>query len=289
MADESMVRNLAAQAEAIWPQEVAIFARHPLGGGAVLDVGCGTGEITARLAELYAEATFVGVDLEESHLARARARCARFGDRIRFEIGDAQALPFGDGAFDYVVCRHVLQAVADPARVIAEIVRVMRPGGRMHLISEDYGMLWCHPTALDADGMWQRLPQRFAAAVGCDLHVGRKTFTLLHDAGVRDIAVDYVVVDTLRVPRETFARIWEAWRDGYADSIVEHAGVTREEMDQRWREMIACVRDPRGYALWQVPVWTGRSSAGVSPAGPAASRRGGRGRPPASRRGRRRY
>jgi len=43
-----MVRNLAAQAEAIWPQEEAIFARHPPGDGAVLDVGCGTGEITAR-------------------------------------------------------------------------------------------------------------------------------------------------------------------------------------------------------------------------------------------------
>ena len=46
MADESMVRNLAAQAEAIWPQEEPIFDRHPLGDSAVLDVGCGTGEIT---------------------------------------------------------------------------------------------------------------------------------------------------------------------------------------------------------------------------------------------------
>ena len=52
------------------------------------------------------------------------------------------------------------------------------------------------------------------------------------------------------------ARIWEAWRDGYADSIAEHAGVSREEIERRFREMIACVRDPRGYALWQVPLWT---------------------------------
>jgi len=256
MADESMVRNLAAQAEAIWPQEQPIFARHPLGGGAVLDVGCGTGEITARLAAMFPQASFIGIDLEEPHLARARARCAPFGERVRFEVADAMALPFGDAAFDYVVCRHVLQAVADAARVLAEIRRVLRPGGRMHLIAEDYGMLWCHPTALDADGFWQRLPPRFSAAVGGDLHVGRKTFTLLHDLGVAGIAVDYVVVDTLRVERETFARIWEAWRDGYTDSIAEHCGVTREEVEQRWREMIDCVRDPRCYALWQVPVWT---------------------------------
>jgi ubiquinone/menaquinone biosynthesis C-methylase UbiE len=54
MADESMVRNLAAQAEAIWPQEEPIFARHPPREGAqVLGVGCGTGEIVARLCERF--------------------------------------------------------------------------------------------------------------------------------------------------------------------------------------------------------------------------------------------
>lgn len=258
MADESMVRNLAAQAEAIWPQEKPIFERHPIGSGAVLDVGCGTGEITARLAEAYPQATFVGVDLEEPHLARAGRRCAPFGSRVRFEVGDALDLRFSDGSFDLAVCRHLLQAVPDAARVLSEIRRVLRPGGRVHLIAEDYGMLWCHPTELDSDGFWQRFPPQFGAALGCDLHVGRKTFTLLHDHGMSDIAADYVVVDTLRVPRETFARIWEAWRDGYTDSLIEHCGVSREEMEERWREMIACVRDPRGYALWQVPVWTAR-------------------------------
>ena len=258
MADESMVRNLAAQAEAIWPQEEPIFDRHPIGEGAVLDVGCGTGEIIARLAPKFPRASFVGVDLEEAHLVRAAARYAAFGERVRFERGDALALSFADSSFDLVMCRHVLQAVPDPARVLAEIRRVVRPGGRVHLIAEDYGMLWCHPTELDSDGFWQVLPPRFAAAVGGDLHVGRKTFTLLHDLGMTGIAADYVVVDTLRVERETFARIWEAWRDGYTESMIEHCGITPEELDQRWREMIACVRDPRGYALWQVPVWTAR-------------------------------
>lgn len=256
MADESMVRNLAAQAEAIWPQEEPIFERHPLGDAKVLDVGCGTGEITARLAAKYPRASFVGIDLEEAHLQRARERAAEFGGRVRFETGDAMALSYDDSSFNLAVCRHVIQAVPDPAVVLAEIHRVLKPGGRMHLISEDYGMLWCHPTQLDADDFWQRLPARFAAAVGCDLHVGRKTFTILHDLGMTDIKADYIVVDTLRVARDTFARIWEAWRDGYTDSMAEHCGVSREEIEQRWREMIEAVRDPRGYALWQVPVWT---------------------------------
>jgi SAM-dependent methyltransferase len=257
MADESMVRNLAAQAEAIWPQEEAIFRRHPLRGD-VLDLGCGTGELTARLAESYPDATFTGVDLEEPHLARAAERSAAFGPRVRFQYADAMALDFADASFDFVVCRHVIQAVPDPATVLREIRRVLRPGGRLHLIAEDYGMLWCHPTERNADEFWQRLPWKFEAAIGCDLHVGRHAFTLLHDLGMTDIRADYIVVDTLRVDREVFARIWEAWRDGYTDSIAEHSGLTREDVASRWDEMIACVRDPRGYALWQVPVWTCR-------------------------------
>jgi hypothetical protein len=83
-------------------------------------------------------------------------------------------------------------------------------------------------------------------------------FTHLTDLGLRDIKVDYIVIDTLRVPRETFARIWEAWRDGYTDALAEHSGAPREAVLQHWNEMIACVRAPHGYALWQVPVWTAR-------------------------------
>jgi len=261
MADESMVRNLTVQAEAIWPQEEPIFTRHPPAKGArVLDAGCGTGEITARLSALFSDAWFVGIDLEEPHLEMARQRCAPFGLRVCFERGDVLSLPFEERSFDLVVSRHVLQALPDAPRALREMARVLKPGGRVHLIAEDYGMLWCYPTGLDSDGFWQRIPPLYAKGVGCDLHVGRKIFTYLAELGMRDIRADYLAIDTLRVPREVFAQIWEAWRDGYTDSIVEHTGVSREEVEQRWQEMIACARDAKGYALWQLPVWTAEKS-----------------------------
>jgi SAM-dependent methyltransferase len=258
MADESMVRNLAAQAQAIWPQEEPIFDRHPIGSGAVLDVGCGTGEMTERLAAKYPKASFTGIDLIESHLDLARERCARFGPRTRFQVGDALALPFDDASFDYVVCRHLIQAVPDATQVLREIRRVLRSGGRAHVIAEDYGMLWCHPMADggDSDRFWQVIPPRYAKVAGCDLHVGRKAFTILSDLKYSDIRVDYIVVDTTRVPRDTFARIWEAWRDGYTDVVSDASGIPRAEVASLFQQMIDSVRDPRGYALWQVPLWT---------------------------------
>ena len=259
MGDESMVRNLAAQALAIWPQERPLFARYQLPEvPRILDVGCGTGEISARVAELFPTAQLLGVDLDEGHLERARARCAAFGERVRFQRGDALALEFADAQFDLVICRHLLQAVPSAPRAVAEMSRVARPGGTLHLIAEDYGMLWCYPTRRDPDVFWREGALVYGAAVGTDLRIGREMFTVLSDLKLREIAVDYIVVDTLRVPREIFAQIWEAWRDGYTESLVEKTRLPREEIEAHWKEMIECARDPRGYALWQVPLWSAR-------------------------------
>src|SRR3982751_5323709 len=138
MADESMVRNLAAQIEAIWPEEEPIFRRNPPPNGArMLDVGCGTGEIAGPLARLFPSMTYLGIDLEEAHLETARAKNAELAGRVRFQHGDAMQLPLGDAQFDLAVSRHLLQAIPDARRVLAEMVRVLKPGGRLHLISED--------------------------------------------------------------------------------------------------------------------------------------------------------
>jgi len=259
MADESMVRNLAAQADAIWPEERRLFERYGLEAGAhVLDAGCGTGEISRRLAALFPRARLLGVDVIDDHLARARAGCAEFGDRVRFENRSIFELGLPDATFDLVVCRHVLQAVPHADRVLAELVRVTRPGGRLHLIAEDYGMIHFESRRLDPDDFWGTGPRRFGEATGTDLRIGRHTFRILRQLGLADITIDYVVVDTIRVPRATFAAIWEAWRDGFADAVSTHTPVTREQFLEHFEDMIATIRDENGYGVWHVPVIAAR-------------------------------
>src|SRR5580693_3599922 len=198
MADESMVRNLAAQAEAIWPQEVPLLSRYGLRPDAqILDAGCGTGEISVRLAQLLPAAQVLGVDIHAPHLERGRARAQAMGlgERVRFEERSVYELDLPAGTFDLVVCRHVLHAIPNADRVLAELARVTRPGGWLHLLSEDYGMIHFEPRTLDADAFWDLGPKRFGEATGTDLHFGRRTFRLLRQLGLRHVTVDYLVVD----------------------------------------------------------------------------------------------
>jgi len=255
MADESMVRNLAAQAVAIWPQERELFLRESLPArGRILDAGCGTGEISSRLAALYPETTVDAVDIIESHLNLARRNYAHLADRLRFARGDVFGLEFPDETFDLTICRHVLQAIPHAERVIAELARVTKRGGRLHLLVEDYGMIHMAPTRLDVDAFWHEVPRVFERTTGTDLHVGRNAFAIMTDLGFSDVTLDYVVVDPLRVSRETFGHIWEAWRDGYTDAIAEYTRFSKHEVLELWDDMIACIRNPRGYAVWHVPV-----------------------------------
>lgn len=258
MADESMVRNLSAQARAIWPQEQALFERYRLAADArILDLACGTGEITARLAELLPGANLIGADIEAAHLNTAAQRCAEYGPRVQFTRADAYELPW-QNEFDLVVCRHMFQAVPEAHTVLAQMHRAARPGGVLHVLAEDYNMMHFWPVAHDNDEFWRLGPISYARNTGTDLRSGRKVLTWMHELGMHAVRVDYVTLDTVRSDRESFAQIWQAWRDGYTDTIAEHTILTRQQVWDGWNEMIAAIRDPHGYGCWHIPVISGR-------------------------------
>ena len=262
MADESMVRNLSAQASAIWPQESELFRRYALPADArILDAGCGTGEVSSRLAELFPGANVLGVDIIDAHLDLARSRYAHLATRLRFEHQSIFELREAGQSFDLVVCRHVLHSIPHADRVLAELARVTRPGGHLHLIPEDYGMLHFQPAALNPSDFWHEVPTKFGASTETDLFIGRDTFSILARMNVEEITMDYVVVDTLRVPRKTFATIIEAWRDGYSDAIGELTSIDSETAKAYFNQMIANILDPNGYAVWMVPVVSARVKA----------------------------
>ncbi len=262
MADESMIRNLTAQANAIWPQEKPLFARYQLPADCrIADIGCGSGEITSRLAALYPRAEIVGIDILEHTVELARGRYASLAPRVQFQQGDAFELKLPSGHYDLVVCRHVTQSIPEPERVLAEMKRIGKPGGWLHVLSEDYRMLHFMPGKLDPDRFWGEYVPAAAKSMGVDERIGRRTWTLLRALGLEQLTIDYVTVDTVRVPRETFASIIEAWRDGYTEVIGQHTGRKPEEMRSYFDAMIASIRHPDEYAVWHIPVLSGRKPA----------------------------
>ncbi|HMB93601.1 MAG TPA: methyltransferase domain-containing protein [Rhodothermales bacterium] len=259
MGHISMVRTLAAQAEAIWPQESQLFDRYHLQGALrILDLGCGTGEATARLAARYPESHLLGLDLLTHHLETARQRSADFGERVTFREGNALAIDEADNTFDLAVCRHMLQVVPDAEKVLDEMLRVTRPGGWIHLLVEDYAMVHHYPGRDDSDHFWLDGPIAFGASVGTDMRVGRKVVPWLLARKVQDLAIHYVVVDTVRVPRATIIVMMDAWKEGFADVIAEQSSLPLEAVLAHFDDILACLRNPEGYFAWQVPVVSGR-------------------------------
>ncbi len=97
----------------------------------VLDVGCGTGSLLFELADNTAHRHLTGIDASEIYLAaaQAQANAQSAGSRITFQHGDACAMPFAEDSFDAALCQLVLQFVPQPGEAVAEMRRVVRPGG----------------------------------------------------------------------------------------------------------------------------------------------------------------
>jgi len=99
-------------------------------GMRVLDIGCGPGTITVGLAEAVAPGEVTGIDIEPSQVEMGRVRAAELGlENCRFEAASVYALPFPDASFDVVFGHTILMQFADLTPVLAEVRRVLKPGG----------------------------------------------------------------------------------------------------------------------------------------------------------------
>lgn len=106
------------------------------GGADWIDVGCGTGALTRSVLELAGPSSVVGVDPSEGFVAHA---AAHVGDaRARFVVGGAEALPLEDGCADAAVSALALNFVPDRGAALAEMVRILRPGGMLAWYVWDY-------------------------------------------------------------------------------------------------------------------------------------------------------
>ncbi|MEJ3748437.1 class I SAM-dependent methyltransferase [Actinomycetes bacterium KLBMP 9797] len=192
-----------------------------------LDVGCGTGALTAAILAATDPAEVVGVDPSEGFLAHARARVT--DPRAAFHIGDAESLPLPDGEFDAVASGLTLNFVPQPDRAAAELARTAAPGGAVAAYVWDYaeGMamlryFWGAATALDPAAA--DLDEGFRFPL-CQPLALREVW---RGAGLRDVTLRAIEVPTVFADFDDY---WTPFLGGQGPAPGYVASLTDEHRD----------------------------------------------------------
>jgi SAM-dependent methyltransferase len=202
-------------------------------GGAVLDLGSGTGALAFAVRDATATTRVLGIDLSPEYVAYASSKST--DARVRFEVGDAQALRQSSGSFDRAISLLVLNFVPDPRRAVAEMIRVTKPGGIVSSAVWDYAdgmemlrVFWDEARALDPS-----IAQRDEK----DMPLCRQGELA---ALLRDAKLDAVSETALVVPLQfsSFDDYWEPFRLGQGPAGAYVAGLSpgrQRELSERLR------------------------------------------------------
>jgi SAM-dependent methyltransferase len=233
-----------------WSREVAPLLVEFAGvrdGDTVLDVGSGTGALTTAVATVAPSSQIVGIDPASSYVDFARARHP--GDRIRFEVGDAQQLLFGDKSFDRTLSLLVFNFIPDRSKALDEMIRVTRPGGIIASAVWDYGqgmemlrIFWDESVALNpaADARDERhMPLSRKGDLGA----------LWREHRLRNVSEEAL---TIRTRFSSFDDYWLPFleKQGPAgDYVAALAAGEREELRQRLRRRLLADGPDRPFEL----------------------------------------
>ena len=204
---------------------------HLAPGASLLDVGCGPGTITVELARRLAPGAVVGIDLSQDVIDAARALDAPAN--CRFQTGDSYALQFDDDHFDVVHAHQVLQHLRRPVDALAEMRRVVRPGGVIAARDADYAAMHWAPASPALD-RWLELYHQICDANQVEADAGRHLLGWAQRAGFDRIEVSasswaYATPDS----RAWWSDLWadRITQSTYAQQAVAHGLATPDELE----------------------------------------------------------
>jgi ubiquinone/menaquinone biosynthesis C-methylase UbiE len=150
-------------------------------GHRVLEIGCGPGGLVLRAQRMHPDAEIVGLDPDPLALAKARRKAERAGRPVRFDQGRAGELPYPDESFDRVLSSFMFHHLddAEKRRALAEVRRVLRPGGQLHLVdvAGHHAGAFAHRMQRDErlrDNVGDGIPDRMREAGFADVHTGER-------------------------------------------------------------------------------------------------------------------
>lgn len=210
----------------------AFFLPYLSSGMSLLDCGCGSGSITVGLAERVAPGQVTGVDVGESVVEAAQIHANDLSvANVQFQVASVYELPFPEGAFDAVFTHNMVEHLQEPQTALAEMLRVLKPGGVLGVRDIDGGgMLISGPNEDYVRQMTDVLFGNWDKVSGSP-YIGRRLKALLREAGFVRVSGQasydsYPTQESLIGVMEIFASTFE--ERSYVDKVTEN-GISNEK------------------------------------------------------------
>jgi SAM-dependent methyltransferase len=218
----------------------------------LLDVGCGSGELSLELAAEVRQLTAVDTDPAEVEHARARAEAAATPN-ADFEVGDAYALPVPDESVDAVLAHSVLEALHRPADAVIEMRRALTRGGVLAVASVEYGGLILAGPQEPLIRRFFDIRERLWLSEGADPFLGRGLRGLLiaHGFGRVEASTKYICYGTEDAVREFgLGRADDCIDDWYVESAQRRGLATKRDLTALRQAWLEWSESPSSYAAF---------------------------------------
>lgn len=257
---QSEIRRLDAQVDLFWEAESSLLERHGLRQGMdYLDCGCGPGRLIELVRGKFPGVRASGLEMDPILVDAARAKFAGVGaDGVHIKQGTAEDPGLPAGSFDFITMRLVLEHVPDPVKALQSLRKLLKPQGRLFIISNDFEY---HTRTWPAVEELHDLYAAYRASRrkdGGDPCIGRRVPQLLREAGFRVVSQDVEIAHNAVLGDDAFIR---AEGVGIAAKLVEDGFLAQAKLDQMirsWKDMLA---HPGHSIMRQLFVAVGENSA----------------------------
>lgn len=213
----------------------------------ILDIGCGTGEVSFLLSQFYPNSTVIGIDREKRLIDN---NCKQYLSQknLKFICEDCYNLPFKDNSIDICYCRYIFQHINKKEILLHELKRILKNNGKLAIfdISKNLNIIYPKPRHLQK---FLEAEKVFKKIIKNDIFIGEKLYTMLSINGFKKIKVENMTVDNSGIKRGVISELIKLWRDL---SIKTHPytltkKITQNEINEYFNDLILISKNSDSY------------------------------------------